>query len=261
MTRADLWHRSVVALLVVGLAAPVLATLLYSFSTRWGATVLPEALTLDWYRQLWGESRFLWAFLRTLLLCLGTLVLVSLIVVPTAFLIIYRMPQLDRLMGVLILLPFTVPPVVSSVGLLQLYADEPLALVGTPWILAGCYFMVALPFVYRSLSSRLSALALHDLMDAAHLLGASTPRAFVSVVLPNLSKAWLASMLVSLSFLLGEFVFANLLVGSQFETLQIYLYNVRQTSGHFTSAIVMSYFVLTLLLTWIALWLNHKAEK
>ena len=55
-----------------------------------------------------------------------------------------------------------------------------------------------------------------------------------------------------LSFLLGEFVFANMLVGTRYETLQVYLYNMRATSGHFTSALVMSYFLLTLLLTWAA---------
>ena len=53
-------------------------------------------------------------------------------------------------------------------------------------------------------------------------------------------------------FLLGEFVFANILVGTRYETLQIYLYNMRQTSGHFTSALVMTYFLFIFLLTWLA---------
>ena len=35
-------------------------------------------------------------------------------------------------MNVLILLPFAVPPIVSSVGLLQLYASGPLEMIGTP---------------------------------------------------------------------------------------------------------------------------------
>lgn len=53
----------------------------------------------------------------------------------------------------------------------------------------------------------------------------------------------MASLFLSFSFLLGEFVFANILVGTRYETLQIYLYNMRQTSGHFTSALVMTYFL------------------
>jgi len=155
-------------------------------------------------------------------------------------------------MNILILLPFAVPPVVSSVGLLQLYADSSIQLIGTPWILIGTYFTIALPFMYRAISNSFTAINLNDLIDAAHLLGASTSRAFLLIILPNLKKGLLASLFLSFSFLLGEFVFANILVGTRYETLQIYLYNMRQTSGHFTSALVMTYFTFIFLCTWLA---------
>ena len=51
---------------------------------------------------------------------------------------------------------------------------------------------------------------------------------------------------------------ANLLVGSQYETLQVYLYNMRNGSGHFTSALVISYFAVVLLVTWLANLLNKN---
>lgn len=252
------WHRVVITLLLLFLATPILATLLYSLSSSWGATVLPDGVTLRWYLTLWMEPRFQDVFLRSMALNVGSLALSALVVVPAAFVVIYRYARLNALMNVLILMPFTVPPVVSSVGLLQLYADGPLRLVGTPWLLAGCYFVLALPFLYRALSDRLRALDLPALMDAAHLLGASTSSAFWYVVLPNLRSALWAALFVSFSTLLSEFVLANLLVGTRFETLQIYLYNVRTESGHYTSAIVMSYFIFTLALTWIALRLSRN---
>ena len=157
---------------------------------------------------------------------------------------------------VLILLPFAVPPVVSAVGLMQLFAADPLPLLGTPWILVGCYFTIALPFIYRAISNNMQAINLRDLMDAAHLLGASTWQAALWVVLPNLRKGGTIAVLLSFSFLIGEFVFANLLVGSRYETLQVYLYNMRNDSGHFTSALVISYFMFVLLMTWAANRLN-----
>ncbi len=85
-----------------------------------------------------------------------------------------------------------------------------------------------------------------------HLLGASTAQAALLVILPNLRKGCMIAMLLSFSFLIGEFVFANLLVGNRYETLQVYLYNMRNGSGHFTSALVISYFVVVLLLTLLA---------
>ncbi|MCG6480810.1 ABC transporter permease, partial [Vibrio parahaemolyticus] len=153
------------------------------------------------------------------------------LILPAIFVVFYYFPKLDRVMNLLILLPFAVPPVVSSVGLLQLYADSAVPIVGTPWILIGTYFTIALPFMYRALANSFSAITLRDLMDAAHLLGASTPQAFLQIVLPNVRKGLMASLFLSFSFLLGEFVFANILVGTRYETLQIYLYNMRQTSG------------------------------
>lgn len=253
MARANqLYHHTVIWGLMGLLTLPIVATLIYSLSSRWGATVLPDGFSIGWYLQLWSDPRFLAAFGRSLLVCGGSLLLGMLVVVPASFVVFYYYPKLDRAMNLLILLPFAMPPVVTSVGLLNLYSDGSLPLIGTPWVLLGCYFTIILPFLYRALANRLHSLDLPTLMDAAHLLGASTPRAFLSVVLPNLHKSLLSSLFLSFSFLMGEFVFANLLVGTRFETLQIYLYNMRATSGHYTSALVMSYFLMTLLLTWLA---------
>jgi len=250
--RAKYYHRCVVAGLIALLSIPVLATLLYSFSRHWGATVLPDGLTLDWYVTLWQDPRFLTAFGHSLLISVATLLFSTLIIVPAAFVVFYYFPKLDHWMGILILVQFAVPPVVSSVGLLQIYADGPLPLIGTPWVLIGCYFTIALPFMYRALANGLQGLNVRDLMDAAHLLGASTFSAFLRVILPNIRKGLMASLFLSFSFLLGEFVFANMLVGNRYETLSVYLYSMRSTSGHFTSAVVMSYFMFTLGVTWIA---------
>lgn len=249
MVNSPRWARVSLVLLTLILLLPLLATLLYSLATRWGATMLPDDLTLAWYLKLWSDPRFLAAFGRSLLICFGTLALGTLVLVPLLLVIFYYAPRLDPWMNLLILIPFAVPPVVSSVGLLQIYADT---LIGTPWILIGTWFTIMLPFMYRALANNLQAIPLRDLMDAAHLLGASSTQAFIKVVLPNLRKGLLSALFLSFSFLLGEFVFANILVGTRYETLQVYLYNMRTTSGHFTSALVMSYFLLTLVLTWAA---------
>ena len=254
--RSPLFHQLVVYSLLLILMLPLLGTLLYSFSTSWSASILPSGLTFKWYVELWSDSRFLAAFGRSLLVCLAALALSLVLILPLLFVVSYHFPKLDGVMNVLILLPFAIPPVVSSVGLMQLFAGGPLPILGTPWILIGCFFTIALPFMYRAITNNLQAINLRDLMDAAHLLGASTWRAAFMVVLPNLRKGLMVSVFLSFSFLFGEFVFANLLVGSRYETLQVYLYNMRNDSGHFTSALVISYFMFVLLMTWAANRLN-----
>ncbi|MGF1690159.1 ABC transporter permease [Photobacterium kagoshimensis] len=246
------FHKTVVYSIVSIMLIPILATFIYSISSRWGATVLPDGFTFDWYINLLTDSRFLDAFGRSLFICIAALTLSVILILPTIFVVFYYFPKLHKVMNMLILLPFAVPPVVSSVGLLQLYADSEITLIGTPWILIGTYFTIALPFMYRAIANSFDAINLQDLMDAAHLLGASTSKAFLLIILPNLKKGLMASLFLSFSFLLGEFVFANILVGTRYETLQMYLYNMRNTSGHFTSALVMTYFLFIFVLTWLA---------
>ncbi|MCO2080025.1 ABC transporter permease, partial [Pseudomonas aeruginosa] len=162
MSRADrrpaaLYHRLVVCALFLILVLPLAATLLYSLATQWSATLLPDGLTLKWYLTLWSDQRFLLAFARSLLVCFGALAFSVLLILPLMFVIHYHFPRLDGVMNVLILLPFAVPPIVSSVGLLQLYASGPLEMIGTPWVLVGCYFTIALPFMYRAITNNLQA--------------------------------------------------------------------------------------------------------
>ncbi|TCV92509.1 ABC transporter permease [Biostraticola tofi] len=255
-----IYHRSVVTLLLLILLLPLAATLVYALSSQWGATILPQGFTLKWLLQLWQDPRFLAALGHSLVICFSALLLSVVLVLPLMFVIAYYFPALDGIMNVLILLPFAVPPVVSSVGLLQLYSAGPLAMTGTPWILIGCYFTITLPFIYRAITNNMQAIHLRDLMDAAHLLGAGTWQAALLVVLPNLRKGCLIALLLSFSFLIGEFVLANMLVGNRYETLQVYLFNMRNGSGHFTSAMVISYFMVVLLLTWVANTVNKGKE-
>ena len=117
--------------LVATLLLPLLATFLLHLHPL-GATLLPDGFTLDWYLKLWGDPRFLAAFGRSLLVCFATLLLGPWCWCPAVLVVAYYFPRLDPWMNLLILLPFAVPPVVvSSVGLLQIYADGVLPIIGT----------------------------------------------------------------------------------------------------------------------------------
>lgn len=257
----QLYHKTVIGVTALILLLPIAATVIYAFSSSWGATILPDGLTMRWFEQLLSDPRFLAALGRSFFICLATLAFSTLLVLPAVFAVFYYFPKLKDLMEILIILPFAVPPVVSSVGLLQIYAGEPFVIVGTPWILVGTYFTITVPFMYRALANGLEGINLKDLIDAAHLLGANTFSAFMRCILPNLNRALLASLFLSFSFLMGEFVFANILVGTRYETLQIYLYTKRMTSGHLNAAIVATYFSLTLILTWAAMYLSRPKRE
>ena len=153
------------------LVPPLAATLLYSLATQWSATLLPDGLTLKWYLTPWSDQRFLLAFARSLLVCFGAL---AFSVADPAADVRHPLPlpAPDGVMNVLILCPSRAA-IVSSVGLLQLYASGPLEMIGTPWVLVGCYFTIALPFMYRAITNNLQAINLVRPDGRRPLLGAA----------------------------------------------------------------------------------------
>lgn len=142
--KAKIYHYAVLFLVFLFLALPLMATFLYSISTSWGVSVLPDDLTLKWYQELFHDERFLLALWHSLLVCVGSILLSVILVSPLVFVLNYYFLKLKAFVNILIIMPFAVPPIVSCVGLLQLYADN---MGGTAWILIFTYFTIALPFI------------------------------------------------------------------------------------------------------------------
>ncbi|WP_394136641.1 ABC transporter permease [Cytobacillus oceanisediminis] len=254
-------HKVVVGLLVIYLLIPLLGTFLFSIAGKWDHTILPESYTMKWYTELFQDERFYDAFQRTLFLIVMTVGLSIVIMLPTIFIITVYFSKWERLLQAAAMLPYGIPPIVGAVGLIKLYSDSPIPIAGTPWILIGAYFITILPFMYQGIRNSLRTLNAVQLVDAAELLGATKFQAFRTVVFPNIISGILVSTLLSVALLFSEFALANLLVGGRFETLQIYLADKLNSSGHLTSAIVITYYSVILLLTGTVLKLTFKNDK
>lgn len=255
------FHKIAVGVLIIYLLIPLLGTFLFSVAGKWDHTILPESFTLKWYIDLFQDERFFTAFQHTLFLIVMTVGLSILIMLPTIFIITVYFRKGEGMLQAAAMLPYGIPPIVGAVGLIKLYSDGPIQISGTPWILIGAYFVTILPFMYQGIRNSLRTINAVELVDAAQLLGASTFQAFLTVVLPNILSGILVSILLSVALLFSEFSFANLLVGGQFETLQIYLSNKLNNSGHLTSAIVITYYSVILVLTGAVLKITFKNQK
>ncbi len=247
--------------IMIYLFIPVIATFLYSIATKWQTTLLPEGLTLKWYIMLFSDTRFLAALGRSLLVATLSLSISMVVTIPAIFITIAYLPKLEKYLNMIVVLPFAVPGIVLAVGLIRIYSKGPFAIAGTVWILAGAYFIVCLPFLYQGMKNNLKTIQVNVLMDAAELLGASKLQAFFYIILPNMMKGVIVSLLLAFSMLFGEFVLANILVGGNFETVQIYLYNKNAERGHLTSAIVITYFVFILIISAVMVKVNQIMNK
>jgi putative spermidine/putrescine transport system permease protein len=257
-----IWHRFVVVVILGFLLMPLLATFLFSISTEWQNTVLPEGYTLAPYVDLFTDERFLFALGRSFLVAVITVACSLTIMVPTIFIVSLYVPRLERWLQTVVLLPFALPGVVAAVGLIKLYSSPPLAISGTIWILIGVYFIIILPYVYQSTRNSLRSINAAELMEAAEVLGAGKVRAFLRVILPNIMPGIIVASLLSFSIVFGEFVLANMLVGGSYEVVQVYLYRMLGTSGHTSSATIVIFFTLVFILYALVLKIgNRKPQK
>lgn len=259
--KAGLKHQSLMIVLMVYLFLPLAATFIYAFAKEWQATILPQSWTLEWFGEMFSDLRFLDALWRSLYLCLISVVLSLVIMLPAVFIITSYLPKLESFMKGIVVLPYAVPGVVAAVGLIRTYSSGPINISGTAYILIGAYFIIVLPYMYQGIRNSLLTISAVELMNAAEMLGASRMKAFVSVILPNIWPGVITSTLLSFSVLFGEFVLTNMLVGGHIQTIQVYLSQRLNESGHLASAIAISYFLFILLLSAILIKLGKKVNR
>lgn len=255
-------HSYIVSSILFILFLPILGTLVYSLSTKWTNTLLPQGITIKWYLDIFKNEIFLKSLFKSFWLCLVSLFFIAIILIPTVFVATYYFKQLEKLLDMLVLICFAIPGAVSVVGLLKLYSGEPIRLVGTMYILVGVYFILAYPFVYRGIKNSLDGLNMKEMIESANILGASTKQAFFKIILPNISKGITVAMLLTFSMLFGEFLLVNMLVGGKFQTVQMYINSIKSGySGHYSSALVITYFTVLLLLSGVAYFISQKDSR
>lgn len=261
MKRKSLKNKLIIAIILLYLFIPLAATFLFSIAGRWQTTVLPEYFIFKWYIQMFSDSRFLWSMLRSFAASAASVLVGLTVMIPTIFIMTAYFPKLDKYLNIVVTIPFAIPGVVFAVGLIKLYSKGPLPIAGTFWILIGAYFVVIMPYLYQAIRNSLDTINVKLLMDAAEMLHASKIQAFFRVILPNILKGVVVAALLSFSIIFGEFVLTNLLAGGHYETVQVYFFNKRGESGHFTSAIVITYFMVILLLSTVVFKIGNILNK
>ncbi|MGW6445123.1 ABC transporter permease [Lentzea sp. NPDC055074] len=203
-----------VVLLVLGVyfVLPLIAMAEFSTRGREGTR------SLESWTSIVDDEGLMEALVNSLLLSVTSAVLMLVLLVPTMAWIRLRLPQLQRLVEFLCLLPLAIPAIVLVVGMAPLYAWVNYFLGDSPLTLTFAYTILVLPFAYRAVDAGLSAIDLKTLAEAARSLGASWFTVLWKVVVPNIRVALIGASLLSVALVLGEFTIASLL---NFDTLQV----------------------------------------
>lgn len=254
--RRRLWRRGNVSSWVIfGLGflyffLPLFATL--EFSLR----MVKDRYTVEAYRAAFSDPRFYQSFGYSFLWALLTIAVSLLLVVPTAYWVHLRLPRLRPVVEFFTLMPFVVPAVVLTFGLIRLYGKPPLFLTPTPIPLIAGYVVLSLPYMFRAVDSGLRAIDIRTLTEAAQSLGASWSVTLTRVVFPNLRVAILSGVFLTFAIVMGEFTFAALLAWPAFGP---YIEEIGSMRAYTPQAVSVVSFALTWISIGLIQWLGRGA--
>jgi len=238
--RRNLWSWFWVLLGVLYFVVPLVTT--FDFSLR----KLRDQISLEAYVSAFSDPYFLPAFGLSILLAILTIIFGVLLVVPTAYWVHLRVPQVRPIMEFLTLLPFVIPAIVLVFGMIGTYSRPPLLLttnfVTTVVLIVAGYIVLALPYLYRSVDAGLRSMDVRTLTEAAESLGANWVIILFQIILPNLRTALLSGALLTLATVVGEVTLASFL---GLPTFGPYLFLLGQHKAYEPAALSIVSFAMT----------------
>jgi len=241
MKNGKLWAWVMFAVGAVYFIGPLLATLQFSLSIR------RDGYSLDAYRNVFISPDFQQSFVHSLLIGVAAIVVGLLIVVPAAYFVRLRAPQLRPLIEFVTLLPLIIPPIILVFGYIRLYSSSSIlpltnSSVGTEVLLILAYVALALPYMYRAVDTGLRTIDVQTLTEAANILGANTLTILLQVIFPNILVAVLSGAFLTLAIVVGEFTIASLL---NVPVFGVYMQNVGANRAFEPAALAVISFVIT----------------
>lgn len=229
---------------VLFLALPTLVVLVASFTAGTIVTFPPDGWSLRWYAALLQKPEFVAALLRSLQVGLvATALAVPVGTLAALGLARFRLRFATGLQ-VYLLLPFTIPLVVSGIGLMLVFGE--LGLLGRVWPVGVACCVINLPFMIWAVAAAVNHLD-PDLENAALNCGAPPTHAFFTVTLPAVAPGIVTGALVMFILAVNEFLVSLMLVDARTVTLPVLVYNaIRSVITPDLAAVSVVYVALAL---------------
>jgi putative spermidine/putrescine transport system permease protein len=255
------WRPVVITLFLLFMIVPVIATFMFSISTRWDRTLWPEGFTLEWWKQVTSHSLFQLTLKNSFTASLLTMVCLLVLVTPTTYWMKLRVPQGKPLVELLTTFSFGVPGVVLALALIRFYSKVPLPIINHTSILIAACMVLSLPFMYRPIVNALEAIDFKVLTEAAQSLGAGGWLILLRVIIPNIMPGIISGCLLVFSTVFSEYTLTNLLVGTRFKTFPIYLVEFTRQDGRQASALAVISFLVAWVTSLLIIWATSKGGQ
>ena len=217
-----------VAFFILVVGGILFSVLLNSFASSWFGGWLPDGYTGEWY--VFAAEEFnLWNVLVVTLAVAAIVTAISLAIgIPAGYALARRNFRGKSLALGLLILPLMVPPITYGIPLATMLYEYRLA--GTIFGVILANLVPALPFVVLVMTPFIEQID-PNVERAARMMGASTSRMFVRVLLPLAIPGILAAGLLVFVRTIALFELTFLTAGANTQTLVVSLYYAAFSSG------------------------------
>lgn len=241
------------------LYAPIFYLMFYSFNS--GGTMFDfEGFTLDWYKELFSDTRLLIIVLNTVIIALLSAAISTIIGVMGALAISYVRKRRTKntllsFNNVLIVSP----DVIIGASFLILFTMLGIKLGFTSVLLAHIAFSV--PIVVIMVLPKMNEMS-PNLIDAARDLGASRWDVLSKVTLPYITPGIFAGFFMALTYSLDDFAVTFFVTGNGFSTLSVEIYSLARRGVSLNiNALSTILFFVTMLLVIGYYFINQRYSK
>jgi len=246
-------------LLFFFLYAPIVVLIVFSFNASRSGTVW-TGFTLDWYVELFRDSRMQEAFRYTLLVAVLS-TLISTVVGTISAIGIHKLR--GRLKGYALNInyfPVINPEIVTAISLMLLFRSVRLNFGFATMLLSHVIFSI--PYVILAVLPRLQAMN-PNVAEAAMDLGATPFQAILKVVVPEIKPSILTGALMAFTMSLDDFVISFFNTGAGVTNLSIEIYSmarrgIRPTVNALATLMVLVVFTVVLIANRISIRKDYK---
>ena len=239
---------TVVIFNIVFLGLPTVVIVAASFTAGDLLTFPPEGLSLRWYGRLAAMPEFHEALVRSLYVAsICTAFSIPAGTLAALAMVRYRI-RFARTLQLYFLLPFTVPLVVSGIGMMYVFGE--IGVLGRLWPVGLAACAINLPFMIWSVSASVNRLD-PDLENAAANCGATPLQAFFTVTIPALMPGIITGALLMFILAMNEFIVSIFLVDARIVTLPVWMFtSIRNIITPDLAAVSVVYILFALLSIW-----------
>ncbi|MFB6068443.1 MAG: ABC transporter permease [Halobacterium sp.] len=252
---------AVLASTVLFLLVPVVLTFVSSFAADWSGVLPTGFFTAENWRAVvlgndvgadvsLGSSLF-----YSVGLALGGVVINLVAGVPIAYAVArYDFPGRDWV-NVFAILPLA-PGIILGIAFLRTYPR--LSTSGVALVVG--YSLLKAPYMVMAVQSSFESMDLRRIEESARSLGASWPRTFLTVIVPNARTGIVAGSIISWTLAAAEFNFSYIVYSKGTPPLSLFLFKNITNSSFLNAAAAVSVFFLLIAGVTIALQLvGHRS--